>query len=1287
MTMDSVRPYTLEFPAGGISDARARSKHDLVTTEEGINVRNIDPATGRDGGAVRAGLSKLVAGRVYDAPSGGSSGSQNPAVRALQRLVYDSRRTTYEAVDTPSGGSSGTVQVATPEQVWAAGSPNSKEFQRLLVDPYGNVYGLARPSTVAKFNASGRLICSFDLPIDHEDQLCRAFAIDSAGGLYVATSHGPQTAKRMLWRLLIDEFDQFYIDWSIEFEGYIPDLAVRDNYLYVLENISLQASTTGFPSQRLGSSHLNVYDSLDTVEPRLLWYRSVPYDALKIAVRSDGDMFVTCRENPFRDDEAQDAASSTDTIDWTPNMLANWDTRKWAWFDARAIDYLAGDDEVRVWEDRTGNRRHLFYWTGDEIFTTLGLNPPIYKAASIAGHPAVRFTGDSCLASADTFNVNAESELASNLSLIPSVQGRSWTMFMVIAPKRGGRDRGCVWEQWGDVGWRLVTNEDDAADGTVVPGALRLACTKADASANGPGADQIDAGVYTNSTAGKRQDVCVVCIRMGGDDEAAPSGGYSGAGSGAGVPGSRFRVNGAEVDRWTTTEDKIRYPSFLGYPIVDDGINGDNKPGGFEGDIAEIITIRDSTADPDIDIGEIEQLEGYLAHKWGIQHALDAGHPYKATPPTAPSGGPSADVPESPTALALRSTNPLVVKIGANTGQVVWVFSGSAAGKNITVDDDGGVYLQGYVQQVPSGGPSPSGGSSGSPYNISVRKLVDEGTAYSLGWEIDTSVIPETDYQGQLHLDSEGNLYVPGHTVTSDVARHTFFKINPSGQVEWAWDAPADTYAGKEYDSYDFALDPKTPDFDDDTIGEPEHLYVCTYFHDNGDTLYKLRMVGATQESGSPRTIVYPCVCNGDVRVVDPAGGTVSTPTGGAAALLNTSEFIAGTVLYGEAFFTDGEKIVVYNPRDNAVVDYVPNSAGEMPRRPRLLSRWRGALWTARFDGSPHEWFITARGDPYDVDINPPVTLATQAVLGSDSRAGLCPDIINALIPYDDDLAIFGCDASIHRMTGDPMAGGVFDLVTDEVGVAFGSPWCKDPEGGLYFLSTGMRVYRMEPGGKPVLISDRRIDRRLAGIDLADYDARMAWNRDADGIDLFFVPRGTPTGRTTHFFWERGSVQTPFNAWWETHFDSDDLQPTCVLVGDGDEAADRVVLIGSADGYLRQWDSAAEDDDGTAIRASVVLGPISQSIVTRMGWSWLQVMIAGDEEAGPVRAELLTADSPRAIPETPKHVIEIQPGNAKPSLKRCRGQSFWVRLSSLSATRRWRFESATIMGWPMGRVR
>src|SRR5581483_8833081 len=131
---------------------------------------------------------------------------------------------------------------------------------------------------------------------------------------------------------------------------------------------------------------------------------------------------------------------------------------------------------------------------------------------------------------------------------------------------------------------------------------------------------------------------------------------------------------------------------------------------------------------------------------------------------------------------------------------------------------------------------------------------------------------------------------------------------------------------------------------------------------------------------------------------------------------------------------------------------------------PRLLCAWRNRMVLSGLPADPQDYFMSAAGDATDYDYNPAPSVETQAVAGNLTPAGLVPDTVTALVPYSDDVLIFGCDSHVYQMTGDPMAGGRIDLVSDGTGMAWGNAWCKAPDGTVYFMGSRGRVYQMAPG-------------------------------------------------------------------------------------------------------------------------------------------------------------------------------------------------------------------------------
>ena len=91
-------------------------------------------------------------------------------------------------------------------------------------------------------------------------------------------------------------------------------------------------------------------------------------------------------------------------------------------------------------------------------------------------------------------------------------------------------------------------------------------------------------------------------------------------------------VNGTNIDLGSGAANNqlsnIWYADY-GNEIVDVNFIGNINADRLEGSIAELILLP--TIPSEIDR---QKLEGYLAHKWGLEGKLPAGHPYKSAAPT-----------------------------------------------------------------------------------------------------------------------------------------------------------------------------------------------------------------------------------------------------------------------------------------------------------------------------------------------------------------------------------------------------------------------------------------------------------------------------------------------------------------------------------------------------------------------------------------------------------------------------------------------------------------------------
>ncbi len=439
---------------------------------------------------------------------------------------------------------------------------------------------------------------------------------------------------------------------------------------------------------------------------------------------------------------------------------------------------------------------------------------------------------------------------------------------------------------------------------------------------------------------------------------------------------------------------------------------------------------------------------------------------------------------------------------------------------------------------------------------------------------------------------------------------------------------------------------------------------------------WKLALARTTQNQASLRQVQHLAIGGGLVKRYSADGSTTIS----SAELESSPKYVESTTLFEEVFITDGSKYFYYDPREGELQELVSTSTGGIPPFNRLITNWRGRLVLARSADDPHNWHMSALGEPRDWDQFPPVITATQAISGNNARAGRVPDIINSLIPYNDDLLIFGGDRSIWRLTGDPMAGGQMDLISDITGMAFGRPWAKDPEGRIYFFGSRGGVYVMSPAGQIERLSQRFIERRFQDFDLESYYVRMAWNYIDEGLHVFQIPFGsTNSTQLGHFFWDQKN-----NAWYQDEINVD-RQPRAIELQDGDQSADRRIVILCQDGGIRYWDRDAKDDDGKAIDARVTFGPYSlRGSDRQLRWKELSVSLSSDQDG--CKAQFFSSDSPDVM-GSPTAQMDLAPGRNPVKRMRSRGSYCWLKLRNAAAGQRWAFENAMVKAASAGRKR
>lgn len=1383
-------PINIPYPLGGLNDVTAYGDQPFRTTRRAKNMRSIDCKTGRVRGAQRAGLTKHVG-----SPTGASF------VQELQAITYDRRLTTYAVRD------------ESPGIEWARVTPAETRVPDLAVTPGGDVVCLSGTDFVVKYNPEGTEVWRIKLPLASASERATCVALGLDGAVYVgtATTAEPFAGRVFRYDPSITDPNKMELFWTYDAVGRVPDIAINGFELAVLVNKS-------------SVSELRLLIELATTVPAVKWVRPVPSPASQVVVDGDDQIFVCSLPNPTRGDVVNPDFCGVKTVDWQPlDQAEDVPGSLRCWLQGGEIPGLGDNQLVEIWLDSSGNGRNAYkaersLGGADGPVQFPGTKGARFRSNAICGMPGVRF-----------FNEAPDNE-GRRLGLVSGIGNERWlpqgntpyVACMVLASRSvdNGQPRGVVLQSPNKPFLSVGQDPDPRF------AALSLEFPDAkDNVAGSPGESNDVNRTFANNQAlafaNNEQNIMILCWALDPRDEGANgdregsffrvNGRIAGAGPGA--------LNGWKLDQFTAKKLATDAKLFMGCtPFANNEVanvdicefvvfDGDFLwPHDFEipsGESSGTIPgapyfgvwssgySASSSGGPGYTPGDslIDKVEGYMAHKFGLQGLLPGTHPYKAAPPAGSSGSSSSGSGGGDTAKLL-SKDGILAKFAASNGALRWAVTGAGIGFAVAVDGEGGVYSLGPVDVTSSTQ------ESGAPdLDTTVRKIIDEGFDYSISpgdgaWSR-TDAAPTLEGV-RIAVDGEKNLYVPVHDAAGLV---TIRKIDAAGLLEWNFAVPA-VHRGVAV-----ALDTIATDFGDDTIGEPEFIYLGTDRQDgepSEETLYKLRLVDATVGVGAPRSTRVLAVNEGNVvRLVRNGDPSVVTVIGGAGALSDASRIVSSFSMNQRVFFVDGARYGQYDPRTDTFSEWKATSAGTLPRRARLSARWRGRAVLARAEGEAQNVYFSEVNNPYGWDLFPPVPTTTQAVSLAASFAGAVPDQVNALVPISDDILLLGCDHSIWMLLGDPAENGRLMLVTDTTGMAFGRPWCMDENGTIYFFGSRGGVFRMVPGGKPERIS-RAIDERLMAFDFNFFTVRMAWNDRSHGVHVLVTPidivdgepssssgagssessvepssessmssgsssgpgssgpgssssssgagssgvsssgpgsssssssssgpgpsssssssssggsssssgpgpssgPGSESGTSgsdvpedpsprglaqsgmpqSHWFWERDTA-----SWNEDCFALADFDPTAVVVIDGDEPDDRRVLIGSHDGYVREFDMNAADDDGEAIRASVLIGPI-QPKSDHVEGRFSNFQLTLDSQANGCEMRLYAGDYAETLGD-PIDTDCASPGRNAGWRRRVAGQSVWVELVNENAGERFAFESLAVEVEEAGRVR
>lgn len=415
--------------------------------------------------------------------------------------------------------------------------------------------------------------------------------------------------------------------------------------------------------------------------------------------------------------------------------------------------------------------------------------------------------------------------------------------------------------------------------------------------------------------------------------------------------------------------------------------------------------------------------------------------------------------------------------------------------------------------------------------------------------------------------------------------------------------------------------------------------------------------------------------CNGKVYF----GGFGSWTQTGTAAYDNTAAEIMTVAASQNWYLVDGTSCKEIAGADGAVTDFVVEGGDFPTGGPRIITLYRNRLVFARTSTDPHNIFMSAVGVYGNFDYAAETSTAAVALNASD--AGAVPDVVTALIPFNDDRMVIGSADSVWLLRGDPAAGGRLDNLVWGGGIIGSQAWARDSLGSIYYLSRSDLMMIPPGGGLPQSISGNRLQKFLSDVDWSIYQPRMAWDDVSKGLWIF-LSRATQA-TLTHLHWDQRADAFTLHQFPNNH------GPTAVKNLAGLVYQDQQIILGGFDGILRTLDPAWVTDDGQTInsRAKFAPMPIAEpgeyGVINEMG------LVVGN--TGPLHLTYKTylGDNAQDAVESATPAVTGEATEAGRLIRRdrSRGQSLIVELSNTARSRTWSFESGYIIAKTSGKER
>jgi len=329
--------------------------------------------------------------------------------------------------------------------------------------------------------------------------------------------------------------------------------------------------------------------------------------------------------------------------------------------------------------------------------------------------------------------------------------------------------------------------------------------------------------------------------------------------------------------------------------------------------------------------------------------------------------------------------------------------------------------------------------------------------------------------------------------------------------------------------------------------------------------------------SGAKMTVDYITALSGSSSIY---GNTTTTAT------FSSGETVTGTDDDGNSISFDLSADEATGPLwYNWTIYGNDSSYGSMPDKATLICNYRGRIVLSGNENNPHQWYMARQGNSWDFNY---LALDAQApVAGNNADAGEIGDVITALIPFKDDVLVFGCSNSVWYLAGDPAAGGAIDSLDTNTGIYGAQSWCIGPEDDLYFWGDN-GLYRTILPDKPVCISKTPLPTLVTDESVNPNNYRITMGYDSIRNGILICITKIADGTNSNYFYDINTEG----------FFPESYPSTCGVYAIHTYNAlnpnYKKLVLGCDDGYLRYFkDSAKSDDSGasdTAIDSYCTIG-------------------------------------------------------------------------------------------------